>query len=142
MIEVKIINYEKPETVVGELFGDVVVEKTSPRVNYEYSGCKCGKYLRTEGKDGIEEELSNSILWDLFYENYWLKSFNDVGMENPVIRTVEGDVCEVSNIGEIMDIINGNAECNLRNKDEVIENILNKSRGMFELKFNWGDVQL
>lgn len=142
MIEVEIKNYEKPETVVGELFGDVIVEKTSPRVSYEYSGCKCGKYLRTQDKNGIEEELSNSILWDLFYEDYWLKSFHDVDMENPVIETVEGDVCEVTNIGEAMDIINGNAECHLRNKDEVIENILNKSRGMFELKFNWGDVQL
>ena len=124
-MELKIANFKKGVTTAGDSWNDSAYDtiETPSELTYEFDGRtkNCSDFGATKEEliaKAINNESWNVWFYDLEGED---KTFQQVGLESPVLETEEGEF-EVDGIGDF--IYNGKGYCSKSLYNEVKEQLL------------------
>lgn len=124
-MELKVLKFEKGVTTAGDNWNDSAYDtvETPSELTYEFDGRtkRCSDFGATKEEliaKAINNESWNVWFYDMEGED---KTFQEVGLESPVLETEEGEF-EVDGIGDF--IYNGKGYCSKSLYDKVKEQLL------------------
>lgn len=124
-MELKILNFKKGVTTAGDTWNDSAYDtiETPSELTYEFDGCEshCSEIGATKDEliaKAIKAESWNTWFYEMEGED---KTFQEVGLESPVLETEEGEF-EVDGIGDFIN--NGKGYCPKSFYNEVKEQLL------------------
>ena len=136
MIELKVIEYKEGTFCEGGFFVDAGY--TNASLTYEYVGENTGHHgVRGDSQDesieSLKEKAAKSVAFDVWFENNWMKTFNDLGLENPLVTNEEGDTSEVTSID---DFVNNCQHIMLRKEyDAIIDSLKEIANKEYTIKW-------
>ena len=132
MVNLKITKFEKGSTTIvsepNKMWDDDVVT-TSSRISYEVDGCDCGAYVVSDNVDDAIEEIIPKVILNEFFEHEY--KFEELGLPNPEYETYDDGNGVIKDVVEFLNLRCGDI-C-LINEDDVIEDLINKGRELFDV---------
>lgn len=137
-VELRVVEYKKGKFCEGGFFTEAGYTKAS--LTYEYIGENTGHFVERgdshdESLESLKEKAAKSVAFNVWFENNWMKSFNNFGLENPVVTDEEGYTSEVNSID---DFVNNCQNIMLKKEYETIMDSL-RAIAQKEVKVCWED---